>query len=257
MKCPNCGSEDIQYSSKSSGGGYSAGNGCCGYMFLGPIGLLCGACGSKVETEEFWICKQCGHKFSNLTGQINQEFDAKLAKADKKINEMISNHNKRTINKYKQEINSNQFCSYISKHQTAKYKLETEERFLENRFIKLLSDLPKTDRLAKKYEKAIGDEHPVRSVLNQILLLLMIASFIVGLIPVGLALLLIFALQSIRILTAEKRIKAKLKKRFLKTDDEYKSHYKLMKDAAAEEKEMRDYVYKIECIEKYDKQNQK
>lgn len=257
MKCPNCGSEDIQYSSKSSGGGYSAGNGCCGYMFLGPLGLLCGACGSKVETEEFWICKQCGHKFSNFAGQVNQEFDAKLAKADKKIDEMIANHNKRTINKYKQEISSNQFSSYRSKHQTAECRLETEQRFLENRFTKLLSDLPKTNRLAKKYQKAIDDKYPVSRVINVILILLMFASFIVGIVPLGLVLLLILVLQAIRMLTAEKRIKSKLKRQFLKTDDEYKSHYELMKDAAAEEKEMRKYVYKIKCIEEYDKQNQK
>ncbi len=255
MKCPNCGSEDIQYSSKSSGGGYSAGNGCCGYMFLGPLGLLCGACGSGTKTEEFWICKQCGHKFSNFTGQVNQEFDAKLAAADKKIDEMISKRNERTINKYKQEININQFSSYRTKHQTAKYRLETEERFLENRFKKLLSDLPERNRLAKKYKKALNNEYPVIKVINLILILLIIASFIVGLVPVGLVLLLILALQAIRILTAEKRIKAKLKKQFLKTDAEYKSHYKLMKEAVAEEKEMRKYVYKIECIEDYAKQN--
>lgn len=257
MKCPNCGSEDIQYSSKSSGGGYSAGNGCCGYMFLGPLGLLCGACGSGTKTEEFWICKQCGHKFSNFTGQVNQELDAKLAAADKKIDEMISKNTERTINKYKREINSNQFSSYRAKHQAAEYKLKTEEHLLENRFKKLLSDLPERNRLAKKYKKALNNEYPVSKVINLILILLIIASFIVGLVPVGLVLLFIFALQLIRILTAEKRTKSKLKKQFLKTDVEYKSHYKLMKEAAAEEKEMRKYVYKIECIENYAKQNKK
>lgn len=72
MKCPNCGSEHIQYATKTSGGGFSFGNSCCGYILLGPLGLLCGACGSGTHTEEFWICQDCGTKFSNWSAQQRQ-----------------------------------------------------------------------------------------------------------------------------------------------------------------------------------------
>lgn len=72
LKCPKCGSEHVQFATKSSGGEFSFGNSCCGYILLGPLGLLCGACGSGVHTEEFWICQNCGAKFSNWSAQHRQ-----------------------------------------------------------------------------------------------------------------------------------------------------------------------------------------
>jgi len=73
--CPKCKSQDIhcmitnETSVSSTGGGYGAGKGCLGYLLLGPLGLLCGACGSKqkITTENHqttvWACKSCGEKF--------------------------------------------------------------------------------------------------------------------------------------------------------------------------------------------------
>ncbi|MGN1158137.1 MAG: hypothetical protein ACI4TK_18355 [Agathobacter sp.] len=69
MKCPKCGSEHVQFSTKTSGGGFSVFDSCCGYIIMGPLGLLCGACGSGTTTEEFWICHECGHKFSTESGR--------------------------------------------------------------------------------------------------------------------------------------------------------------------------------------------
>ena len=67
VTCPRCGGRDCQPINEqyTSGGGYDAGNGCCGYLLLGPIGLLCGACGSETKTTNvlYWVCKNCGHKF--------------------------------------------------------------------------------------------------------------------------------------------------------------------------------------------------
>ena len=77
--CPRCKSRNLQivtnteYHSQTSGGGYSAGKGCCGYMALGPLGLLCGACGSKSKTTvtststNVWVCRDCGNKFRDVT----------------------------------------------------------------------------------------------------------------------------------------------------------------------------------------------
>lgn len=78
MKCPNCGSERIQFGTNTKGSGYSAGNACCGFIFLGPLGLLCGACGSDVSTEEFWICQECGNKFTNKEAKKYQEQEKEI-----------------------------------------------------------------------------------------------------------------------------------------------------------------------------------
>jgi len=72
LVCPECGSEDLQIVTETSTSGrdFSAGNACCGYFLLGgPLGLLCGACGTGKQTKSdtFFICKGCGKKFKKLT----------------------------------------------------------------------------------------------------------------------------------------------------------------------------------------------
>ncbi len=73
MKCTRCGSENVQFGTNTSGGGFSAGKGCCGYILMGPLGLLCGACGSKTKTDEFWVCQKCGNKFTAKEAQAAQQ----------------------------------------------------------------------------------------------------------------------------------------------------------------------------------------
>ena len=67
MKCPKCGSISCvsMMESHTSGSDFSAGKGCCGFALLGPIGLLCGACGEGRTTtnEMYWVCQDCGKKF--------------------------------------------------------------------------------------------------------------------------------------------------------------------------------------------------
>lgn len=75
MICPRCGEENLQIinevhvDTQTTGGGYSASKGCCGYMLLGPFGLLCGACGSSAKTTTtttnttHFVCPKCGKKF--------------------------------------------------------------------------------------------------------------------------------------------------------------------------------------------------
>ena len=78
--CPKCHSYDLDTTSetetKISGGGYGFGSGCCGWILLGPIGLLCGFCGRSVKssstTREFWKCKSCGHKFRDPDDERNE-----------------------------------------------------------------------------------------------------------------------------------------------------------------------------------------
>ncbi len=84
MKCPKCSSEKIQFGTNTSGGGFSFSDACCGSIILGPLGVLCGACGSDTKTKEFWICQDCGHKFSTATGQYNQEKEEEAEKEAQK-----------------------------------------------------------------------------------------------------------------------------------------------------------------------------
>lgn len=69
MQCPNCGGRNctLMTETTTKKDGYSAANGCCGYVFLGPIGLLCGACGAGEETKSktYWVCQSCGNKFNS------------------------------------------------------------------------------------------------------------------------------------------------------------------------------------------------
>lgn len=67
MRCPKCASENVQVHYDVEKQGFSGGKGCCGWLLLGPIGLLCGLCGkSKVKSEEkYWVCNNCGTKFTD------------------------------------------------------------------------------------------------------------------------------------------------------------------------------------------------
>lgn len=67
MVCPNCGSTRLSpvTETQTSGKDFSAGKGCCGYLLLGPLGVLCGACGKGKQTKSttYWLCNDCGKKF--------------------------------------------------------------------------------------------------------------------------------------------------------------------------------------------------
>lgn len=80
--CPYChaGGENchpvVKTDIKTSGGGYGFWNGCCGFILLGPVGLLCGACGSSVKTkvrnETWWVCQKCGKEFISKQSAIER-----------------------------------------------------------------------------------------------------------------------------------------------------------------------------------------
>lgn len=67
LKCPRCGNPNVQIiqETSTSGKDFHASSSCCGWIFLGPIGLLCGHCGKgkQMKTTSYWICNRCGNKF--------------------------------------------------------------------------------------------------------------------------------------------------------------------------------------------------
>lgn len=69
VHCPKCNSTRCRMvvTSKTDVTSFEIGDACCGYVLLGPIGLLCGACGagSSTETRSYWQCADCGKKFTD------------------------------------------------------------------------------------------------------------------------------------------------------------------------------------------------
>ena len=67
MQCPKCGNSNLQAVTETStkGKDFSAGKGCCGALMLGPLGVLCGACGKgkQIYSTTYWLCQDCGNKF--------------------------------------------------------------------------------------------------------------------------------------------------------------------------------------------------
>ncbi|WP_160690096.1 DUF5050 domain-containing protein [Clostridium sp. C2-6-12] len=72
MKCPKCGKENCIVMSETDSQGYDFINGCCCYILLGPLGLLCGACGMGNSTTTYWVCNDCGNKFQLSNKQIEK-----------------------------------------------------------------------------------------------------------------------------------------------------------------------------------------
>lgn len=82
FSCPSCRADSefcypvVKTNVKTSGGGYSFWNGCCGLILLGPLGLLCGACGgsvrTKVRSETWWVCRQCGKEFMSKQSALEK-----------------------------------------------------------------------------------------------------------------------------------------------------------------------------------------
>lgn len=67
MRCPRCGNDNSQIINEvhTSGKDFSVSKGCCGYVLLGPLGVLCGACGEGKQTRntQYWVCNSCANKW--------------------------------------------------------------------------------------------------------------------------------------------------------------------------------------------------
>lgn len=67
MICPRCGENNSQVINEvtTTGKDFSASKGCCGAVLMGPIGILCGACGEGRQTHntQYWVCNNCGNKW--------------------------------------------------------------------------------------------------------------------------------------------------------------------------------------------------
>lgn len=62
VRCPNCGSSQVEFVTHQASNNFSASNACCGYLLCGPIGALFGV-GPKTPAKTIRKCKNCGHEF--------------------------------------------------------------------------------------------------------------------------------------------------------------------------------------------------
>lgn len=136
MKCPRCGSEHLQYATNTYGGGGSVSKSCCGYMILGgPLGILCGLCNSGVKTEEFWVCLDCGNRFSNLEANISHgieklDEEGKTRREEERIElEKKEAEAKDTYLRYKDDISKHPDSTKTLNRIRAEYNLAQERKY--------------------------------------------------------------------------------------------------------------------------------
>ena len=238
MICPKCNSENVQFSTKTSGGGYSASDGCCGYMFLGPLGLLCGACGSETETEEFWICNNCGQKFS----KEKAEEIMKQENAEKQIAQ--------NCEKYKQEL-TQPASYYKGQLKIVEREKADADTFYNSRFESLLDKYSNENKMVQKYKKKYcKDSRP-----GWVTLIIFVILGFIGLVPIGLPVVIGGVVLGLISILKESYRKHKVECLFSELDPKFKE-YKEKKDKAEEKVDYwKEYVSKAEYVERNDKSN--
>ena len=237
MKCPKCGSERIQFGTNTSGGGFSFSDACCGSIILGPLGVLCGACGSDTKTEEFWICQDCGNKFSNSEGQRNQKREEQ-AKQISKENYIKDKQIRDTVVK--------QYGTVTEANKTAaevlRKKNETSERYNEalEKFVAESGD----KKLKKLNKKSEGGSDRYFSVLT-FFLIAGIALLVLGLAPIGLILLGIALFMFLKEMWNTVFNKARVDVKFTNASP---GNQKLYEEMKAAEKEYDEWQKKLKAI---------
>ena len=151
MRCPKCGSSNIQFIVNNQSTGPSFLWGCCGSILLGPFGILCSLCGVSNSHEEYWICNDCGKKFDK---------ENSLEVKEKALEEKIAKLNLE-IKKLEQEVD------YLNKNKLSQVNTFEDEQklFKEN------------DSILKKIKKEListSKDLKIINLLGKILLLAMI-----------------------------------------------------------------------------------
>ncbi len=252
IKCPKCGSEDIQYATNTSSGGISMFQSCCGFLLMGPLGLLCGACGSGTSTEEFWVCKSCGNKFSNREGKraLENEIAAeKQAEINKQKAYEAYCENKKikgnVIKEYGNIVLLEKTVNAAAKDEQVANKkyFDSKNKFIES----------STDSKVKKLNKKSENYERNSTIFMWIGIILAVISFVLGLFPLGIAIVVIgFILLVIR----------EMNNPIEKLDNIYQKispEGKALQEEKAKAKAKYDELYKIlksckDC-DKYEKEN--
>lgn len=166
MRCPNCGCENAQFVTKESGKDYSVSDGCCGYMFLGPLGLLCGACGNEKTTEEFWVCTSCGSKFTEAESRSAIKEEAKAEET------------KKTCNKYKKELGEHSLEYFKEEYKATQKKCEAVDREYKDEFKRLADKYAGENEYAKQFKEGNYNDTKKWSMIRTITIISIILGII-------------------------------------------------------------------------------
>lgn len=241
MKCPKCGSERILFGTNTSGGGFSFSDACCGSIILGPLGLLCGACGSDTTTEEFWICQDCGNKFSNSEGQRNQKREEQAKQISKENYTKDKQVRDTIVKQYGTVTEANKTAAEAlrKKNETSKRYNEALEKFISESGDKKLKKLDK---------KSEGASDRYFSILA-FFLIAGIALLVLGLAPIGLILLGIALFMFLKEMWNTVFNKARVDVKFTNASPDNQKLYEEMKAA---EKEYDEWQKKLKAISNCD-----
>lgn len=62
VRCPKCGSTQVEFVTKTEGEAFDSGGACCGWLLCGIPGLIIGGKGNQKQVT-VKKCKKCGHEF--------------------------------------------------------------------------------------------------------------------------------------------------------------------------------------------------
>ena len=234
MKCPKCGSEQCQFATRTSGGNFSGEKGCCGYILLGPIGILCGALGNKETKEDFWVCTSCGHRFE----QYESEYAEQLRKKQEKKQQKQQENLKQKYDEYKQEIhNADELKSEIEDFdKLCQQTMERRKKYLEE-LIKNNDDKGKLAKILKS-----------KSILWAVVLLAISIILLFVAFPIGAIMIVISIIWAILSFEKDKKASAKL----CEIDEEFKNIEHLIKKLEDNSKKYNQVREKVDFIKEYE-----
>lgn len=248
MKCPKCGSERIQFGTNTSGGGFSFSDACCGSIILGPLGVLCGACGSDTKTEEFWICQDCGYKFSNSEGQRNQKREERAKQISKENYINDKRVKDEVVKTYGTVTEANRAAAEVlrKKNETSKKYNEALEKFIAE----------SGDKKLKKLEKKSEGASDRYFSFLAFFLIAGIVLLVLGLAPIGLILLGIALFMFLKEMWNTVFNKARVDVKFTNASPDNQKLYEEMKAAEKEYDEWQKKLTAISNCDTYEQQQE-
>lgn len=238
MKCPECGSEHVQYCTATTGGGFSGFDACCGFMLMGPLGLLCGSCGSSVSTHEYWVCHACGNQFSHNAAIRNQE----------KLEQIQAEADEYKLNKEQlQEIISEK-GGYEAIRQEQK-EAEARRKVAKDEYVYYLRVLQENSDEEIRNAAIWANDDKISSVLAWMIIIGVVMLFVVF--KIGIALLAVGIIASIIVTHKGNQARAVLMERIPGFVERKTS----LDEATFEEKRLNKIVGQINDVEKYEREH--
>lgn len=223
---------------------------CCGLIALGPLGLLCGACGSGTTTDEFWICQDCGNKFSNK--------EAKEAQKQEELNKQAAKEqyieSKKSSDAALSEYGSKD--NIIANQNAASERESAAREAYTAAYTAFVEEKSKTDPKINKLRKKVGNRSGFYTNFCIILILLGVVIACTLVFPLGIAMVSLGLLMIFVTAVKQALAETKLEKLFAESSEEAKILLRNKEESAKESKQWQEKVKALEYCEKYENENQ-